>query len=83
MARDSFDEMIEETTRQAKEFILEQPELKNIVTVGKTKNLSIKQLAGLLKSESTQYAKTHNGNFGELFQEELDAVDWRGLVAEF
>jgi hypothetical protein len=82
MSKDSFDEMIEETTRQAREFIKEQPELRDIVTAGKEKGLTIKQLANILQNAAIAYAQAHNGNFGELFETELEAVDWMSLLGE-
>lgn len=74
--------MVAETTRQAKEVVKHNKELSSLVKTGKEKNLTIKELAKLLQDESTKYAEKHHGNFGELFIAELDAVDWRGLVAE-
>jgi len=74
----SIDEIVFDVTEQTIYTINKDPELYKDVKFGKMG--ARKHDEESVKKICYDYAKAHNNEFGELFQTELDMVDWKEVI---
>lgn len=74
----SLDDIIEDVTNETIKTINKDPELYKDVKFGEMGGVPVSEDS--VKAICYKYAEAHNNEFGELFQTELDMVDWAEVI---